>query len=292
MPNAFHSLHTAHPATDLALGLGHHYRLERPLGRTTCGEVWHARWLETGEPVVIKRLTPPDPAWPADGDAAQQWQAQRLALARELAHLRQLRHAGIVQCVRATEHQGQPVLVMEAMHASLAQHLAELAQAQALPGEAQAGLGRVPLDVALRWKRQVAEGLRALHAAGLRHLDLKPANLLMTAPGALHQRLKLADFGACMSDDVAQHPFVGTPGWAAPQQLCPVGQDEHGQWLFATDASADEFTLELMFQRWVTGRLAPYSQAVSACYRAEGLEGVVRAAQCGAFEALARAVAV
>jgi eukaryotic-like serine/threonine-protein kinase len=65
--------------------------------------------------------------------------------------------------------------------------------------------------------RQVAEGVRAAHAIGILHGDIKPANVLMGREG----RVVLCDFGfaryATAPDDV---PRGGTAGFLAPEQIC------------------------------------------------------------------------
>jgi eukaryotic-like serine/threonine-protein kinase len=64
----------------------------------------------------------------------------------------------------------------------------------------------------------IAEGLAAIHSAGLVHRDLKPANVILSLEGP-----RLIDFGiANHTDDTsltAPGTVVGSPGWMAPEQL-------------------------------------------------------------------------
>ena len=57
--------------------------------------------------------------------------------------------------------------------------------------EGEAPEGPMPLEVALRIARQIADALEAAHEKGITHRDLKPANIKVTPHGAV----KVLDFG-------------------------------------------------------------------------------------------------
>jgi tRNA A-37 threonylcarbamoyl transferase component Bud32 len=82
---------------------------------------------------------------------------------------------------------------------------------------------------ALGYVRQIAEGLRVVHAAGVVHRDLKPSNMMLTDDN----RVVLIDFGsACanvLSDEVTGSDLrTGTPYYMCPEQIAGQDPDERG----------------------------------------------------------------
>jgi len=63
--------------------------------------------------------------------------------------------------------------------------------------------------------RQMARAIEAAHAAGVLHLDLKPANVLVAADGVA----RLCDFGAARTVTSADRVDESTPFFAAPEVL-------------------------------------------------------------------------
>ncbi|MBI4861098.1 MAG: serine/threonine protein kinase [Candidatus Riflebacteria bacterium] len=108
--------------------------------------------------------------------------------------------------------------------------------------------GPLPIEKAIDLSFQILTGLAYSHSKGVVHRDLKPANILITHDGVA----KIADFGIGRligpSDELAKNasePFVGTPGYAAPEQISGWGA------IRASDVYAFGMTLYEM----VTGRL-------------------------------------
>jgi serine/threonine protein kinase len=146
---------------------------------------------------------------------------------RELAAGLAVRHPHLVR-VRDGSIEGHPYLVMDMVGGdTLARRLDRR--------------GRVALGISLGIARQLADALTALHAAGLVHGDVKPANAVLPAAG----RAVLVDLGfAHRPGEIA---FVlGTPNYLAPE-LCRAPA--------ADTTAADLFALGVTLFESLTGRL-------------------------------------
>jgi serine/threonine-protein kinase len=86
-----------------------------------------------------------------------------------------------------------------------------------------ADFGALPERYAAELLAQLLRALEQVHAAGLVHRDVKPANLLLETTGTAIPVLRLSDFGIALSlgePRLTQHgAVVGTPGYVAPEAL-------------------------------------------------------------------------
>lgn len=108
----------------------------------------------------------------------------------------------------------------------------------------------------LKYIRQVAEALVAVHKAGFIHRDVCPRNLLLTGDGEM---VKLTDFGLSVP---ATPPFMqpgnrtGTPNYMAPELVRRFATDQRLD-VFAFGVTAYEIcTYQLPWPRGTTGMAA------------------------------------
>lgn len=145
------------------------YIIEGELGRGGMGVVYRARQVSLARSVALKVLAP-DLA--ADPTFVLRFSAEsRLAA--------EVEHRNVVPVYEAGEHDG---LLFIAMRFVPGIDLRALVH----------GSSGLEPDRAINLVEQIAAGLDAVHAAGLVHRDVKPANVLVTGPD---EQAYLTDFG-------------------------------------------------------------------------------------------------
>ncbi|MEV0828216.1 serine/threonine-protein kinase [Nonomuraea rubra] len=187
------------------------FELVERLGGGGMGLVWRAWDVALHREVALKEVRPPDPAIEEhDPTLARELRSRVLREARALARLNHPHVATIHHIVDPGE-QGYPWIVMELVTGgSLQDHLQH---------------GPLPVREAARLGREVLSGLRAAHAVGIQHRDVKPANVLLREDG----RSVLTDFGiAAMRESTsltATGSFIGSPEYMAPERINGVEGD-------------------------------------------------------------------
>jgi len=222
----------AAPAAPKGIELDMRYQKFDPIGSGPLGTVFKGRFNSLGLDICIKELKD------IFGYFSFLQRGEVLKrLKKELCAQAQVRHSGIAQIVDQNVDSARPYFVVELLRGSLKEKL-----------EAGGGKG-VAVNDALRWFLQLAYGLRAAHAAGLTHHNLKPENILFDAYG----NAKLADFGLGRVIEVdatkgMPQVFMGTGGmvYMAPELIGRVKD---------SGPAADVYGLGILLYEMLTGQI-------------------------------------
>jgi serine/threonine-protein kinase len=209
----------------IARVLGHHYDIERELGRGGGGIVYCARDRRLKRSVAIK-LLPPELAFRSD---------IRSRFLREAETSAQLNHPNIVPIYAVDEVEN---LVFFVMAFVAGQNLARLLHER----------GRLSVPETKRIMREVSEALAYAHARGVVHRDVKPDNVLLDSESG---RAMVTDFGIARalsegSDSrlTATGMAIGTPAYMSPEQA--AGERD-------IDGRSDLYALGIVAYQMLTG---------------------------------------
>jgi serine/threonine protein kinase len=176
------------------------YRLTEQIGRGGMGTVWRADDEVLDRQVAVKRLHV-QPHLTAD-ELATLYERTR----REARSAARITHPNVIVVHDVVDDEGRPCIVMEYVPGPTLGEV--LKDGHALPpGEA----ARVGLDM--------VAALRAAHAAGVLHRDVKPGNVLLGAG----DRIVLTDFGIAMTEGSSTltktGEMVGSIHYMAPERI-------------------------------------------------------------------------
>ncbi|MBB3750479.1 serine/threonine-protein kinase [Mycolicibacterium sp. BK634] len=192
------------------------YELRGILGRGGMAEVRDGWDTRLNRPVAVKLL---HPALGAEPGFRRRFEDEARSAAR-------LSHQNIVVVFDFGEHQGSPFIVLERLPG---QTLADVIAA----GPMSPYHVRAMLD-------DVLAGLQVAHSAGILHRDIKPGNILLSAPG---DSMKVADFGIAKTGGgptTTTGLVVGTMSYLSPERIAgapaSVGDDLYAVGLMAYEA--------------------------------------------------------
>ncbi|MFI8964190.1 protein kinase [Streptomyces sp. NPDC053493] len=175
------------------------YRLLDVLGEGGMGTVWRARDKVLGREVAVKEVRAPA------GLPAEDRERLYARLEREARSAARIAHRNVVTVYDVALDDDRPWIVMELVRG--------LTLAETLDAE-----GPLPPRRAAHVGAEVLAALRAAHAAGVLHRDVKPANVLLANDG----RVVLTDFGiaamAGTSPLTMTGELVGSPEYLAPER--------------------------------------------------------------------------
>ncbi|MBN2361912.1 MAG: serine/threonine protein kinase [Deltaproteobacteria bacterium] len=207
------------------------YRVLRPLALGGMGETLLAENAQ-GERIVIKRLLP---HLAGDVEAERCFREERRIASR-------LDHPNIVKFVEASEHAGQPLLIVEYVDGCSARDLLAHARQNNDP---------IAVADACAVVEAAARGLHCAHCLadeqgnplGLIHRDVSPANILIGVDG----EVKVIDFGVAKAWDAEGRTATGVVkgkiGYMSPEHaLCEP-----------LDARADVFALGIVLWELLVG---------------------------------------
>ncbi|MFF8655251.1 serine/threonine-protein kinase [Streptomyces huasconensis] len=176
------------------------YRLGESIGRGGMGRVWRAHDEVLHRAVAVKELTAAQYVQEAD---------RTVLLARTHAEARaaaRINHPAVVTVHDVLEYDDRPWIVMELVEG---RSLADAVREE----------GRVDAVEAARVGLWTLKALRAAHAAGVLHRDVKPGNVLL----ARDRRILLTDFGiAAIEGDstiTRTGEVVGSVDYLAPERV-------------------------------------------------------------------------
>ncbi|MEV7396686.1 serine/threonine-protein kinase [Aeromicrobium sp. NPDC092404] len=183
------------PTPQGTVPVGQRFELLGRIGAGNHGVVFRARDGQLQREVAIKRFS----HFLADDPRAMR------RITREVATLARVSHPNVVtvhDLVHMPDGDGEitPHLVMELVEGT------SLRDLLATRGPSMRSVVAV---------RGVLEGLAACHHAGILHLDIKPANVLVTPRGGI----RIVDFGIARAASDTTATVAGTPHYMAPEQF-------------------------------------------------------------------------
>ncbi|MGW4114303.1 serine/threonine-protein kinase [Actinosynnema sp. NPDC004786] len=201
-----------------------HYRIDGVLGRGGMSVTYKATDVRLGRKVALKVI----------GEHLTADAEFRERFVDEARNTSAIDHANIVPLYDFDEVDGLLYIAMRLVDGQdLASHIKD---GPLSPARTLALLG------------QVAEALDMLHGKGLVHLDVKPANVLVTTKEAAGEHVYLADFGLTRRGATGHRTrtgdFLGSPTYAAPEHL-------RGEPL---DGRTDQYALACMVFACLSGR--------------------------------------
>ncbi|GII26700.1 protein kinase domain-containing protein [Planotetraspora mira] len=178
--------------------VGGRYHLEEPIGRGGMGVVWRAHDQLLDRAVAVKEVRYDS----AMGDELSDLNRRTMREARAAGRLT---HPNVVVVHDVIEEDGRPWIIMQLVTSrSLGQTIREDGP---LSPERTAEIGL-----------QILDALRAAHAQGVLHRDVKPENVLLTEDG----RVVLTDFGIARLEadsTMTRTGIIGTPAFIPPERL-------------------------------------------------------------------------
>jgi serine/threonine-protein kinase len=145
--------------------------------------------------------------------------AARSRFLREARAAAQIHHPNVARVIHYGEQDGECFYTME------------LVEGETLEARVRRE-GPMPLALALKAIEQTTKALAAAEACGVVHRDIKPSNLMIKSDASDSLVIKVIDYGVSkvttsrveLDSDQTRAGFVGTPGFASPEQFVDADQ--------------------------------------------------------------------
>ena len=204
------------------------YRIDSYLSSGGFGNTYVATNIEFDERVAIKEFFMKGVTQREDNqttvsvsntDNKDSFQAQREKFKKEARRIRQLRNPHIVNVHDLFEENGTAYYVMDYVDG---ENLSERLKRTGKPMTEQEVRDILP---------QILDALKSVHDAGIWHLDLKPANIMLEKSG----NIKLIDFGASKQMDsqkggATTSTAISYTNGYAPREQMEQNYDKFGPW--------------------------------------------------------------
>jgi serine/threonine protein kinase len=218
------------------------FRIEHQRPPGGMGELYEAEQLSLGRRVALKLIRP-------DLSADPEWRAR---FRREACSVAAIDHPNVLPVYDIGEApDGRLFLAMRLVNGPDLERYLEERGGRLTPAETMALLS------------PIANALDAVHAKGLVHRDVKPANVLLERDERDHLRPLLADFGLAKRVSGATPltstgKILGTPGYIAPEQITAG----------VNNARTDIYAFGCMVYRCIVGKL-PYEGSIGEMVQAQ-----------------------
>ncbi|MFW6264195.1 MAG: serine/threonine-protein kinase [Cyanobacteriota bacterium] len=204
------------------------YRIDTPITQGIFADTYQGIDSVSQQPVVISTLAQTLVGHP-DYD---QFKDIFLNLAQRLT---KCRHSHLVPILDSGEKDGQPYLVSPLIPGKT---LAQYVESTQLPS----------LEQALIWIEQIAVGLMVLHAAGLKHQDLNPNNIILCEGSN-----EVVLINCCLTDEFSPQIRQTRANLSASSYLAPEYYDSQA----LISNAADIYSLTGIFYYLITGDAPP-----------------------------------
>ena len=198
-----------------------HFQVLEKLGEGGMGVVYKARDLTLDRSVALKLLS----------TLSQSDSVEIARFLQEAKAISSLNHPNIATVHSLEDHQGQKFIVMEYLDGGTLKDVIRK--------------GELPIDVALDYAIQIADGLSHAHKQDIVHRDLKTENIMLDVNG----NLKITDFGLAKLKGKTKltktGSTIGTAAYMSPEQA--RGED--------VDRRSDIFSLGVILYELLAGTL-------------------------------------